>query len=311
LSKITPPHRAIVLIHGGAGSRRPTKEQRDYLTDTLCQGHALVHAGQPAIAAVEQMISALEGSGLFNAGLGSLPQLDGVQRMDAAIMEGKTLTGGGVASLEGYQHPIQAARLVMTETDHVLIVGSHAKRLARHFALQRIPRTKRPPPPPSRSRANALINPRSFSLYKKIGRFETVGAVALDRRGTLAAGASTGGVSIMLPGRVGDTPLIGSGVYADNAAGAISMTGMGESIIRMGMAKWLAILLETGYTPSRAARHALGQLVSRIQGTAGCLILGANGKFAIQHTTPWMAAGHWNGQGQPVVSDRFSPPHSF
>lgn len=300
-----------VLIHGGAGSRRPTQEQLDCLAQNLRQGYALLQAGQPALTAVEHMIGELEASGLFNAGLGSLPQLDGVQRMDAAIMEGNRLMAGGVASLEGYLHPIQAARLVMTETDHVLIVGDFAKRLARRFTLQRIPRGAKPARVFPRSRGKASINPRSLSLYRTMGHFETVGAVALDLRGTLAAGASTGGVSVMLPGRVGDTPLIGSGVYADNSAGAISMTGIGESIIRMGMAKWLAELLRTGYSPTRAAKHALRELVTRIQGAAGCLILGPTGRFAIQHTTPWMAAGHWNGRGNPVVGNRFSELRSF
>ncbi len=257
------------------------------------------------------MIQNLEASGLFNAGLGALPQLDGVQRMDASLMEGKELTAGGVANLEGYLHPINAARLVMTETDHVLIIGDSAKRLARHFALRRLPRSKKPGRPRSHSRENGAMYSRTFSLYKKIGRYGTVGAVALDVQGNLAAGASTGGVSVMFPGRVGDTPLIGSGVYADNSAGAISMTGIGESIIRMGMAKGLAVLMRSGYSPSRAAKHVLKELVHRIQGEAGCLILGPKGTFTIQHTTPWMAAGHWNGKGKPVVGDRFSAPQSF
>ena len=156
------------------------------------------------------MIQNLEASGLFNAGLGSLPQLDGVQRMDASLMEGKNLTAGGVANLEGYLHPINAARLVLTETDHVLIIGTSAKRLARHFALKRIPPSPKSARPRTRSQGKAAMYSKTFSLYRKIGRFETVGAVALDAQGNLAAGASTGGVSVMFPGRVGDTPLIGS-----------------------------------------------------------------------------------------------------
>ena len=127
----------------------------------------------------------------------------------------------------------------------------------------------------------------------------------MDRAGHLAAGASTGGVAVMLPGRVGDTPLIGAGVYADDTAGAISMTGLGESIIRVGMAKHLAILLGLGWTPGRAANYTLKALVRRIRGEAGCLILDRTGRFAIRHTTPWMSAGYWNGRGTPVVKNRF------
>lgn len=251
------------------------------------------------------MIRYLEESGMFNAGRGSLQQLDGIQRMDASIMEGQNLSGGAVAGLEGYLHPICAARRIMTDTDHVLLVGEHANRLARHFGLARLIQRKRPTSLMNKRNSRNTMNPKSQALYRQLGLYDTVGAVALDRAGHLAAGASTGGVSVMLPGRVGDTPLIGAGVYADDTAGAISMTGLGETIIRAGMAKHLAILLELGWTPIRAANYALKALVRRIQGEAGCLILDRTGRFAIRHTTPWMSAGYWNGRGTPVVKNRF------
>lgn len=255
--------------------------------------------------AVESMICYLEESGLFNAGQGSLRQLDGIQRMDASIMEGQTLSAGAVAGLEGYLHPICAARRIMTDTDHVLMVGPHANRLARHFGLARLVHGNDSTHLRNKRSSRNTINPKSQALYRQLGLYDTVGAVAMDRAGHLAAGASTGGVAVMLPGRVGDTPLIGAGVYADNTAGAISMTGLGESIIRAGMAKHLAILLELGWTPVKAANHALKALVSRIQGEAGCLILDRTGRFAIRHTTPWMSAGYWNGRGKPIVKSRF------
>jgi beta-aspartyl-peptidase (threonine type) len=251
------------------------------------------------------MIRHLEESGLFNAGRGSLRQLDGIQRMDASIMEGQTLSAGAVAGLEGYLHPISAARRIMTDTDHILIVGPHAKRLARHFGLARLPNRKDSIQLSNKRGSIKNINPRSQDLYRKMGLFDTVGAVAIDGAGRLAAGASTGGVTVMLPGRVGDTPLIGAGVYADNSAGAISMTGLGESIIRAGMAKHLAILLGLGWTPGRAVSYTLKALIKRIRGEAGCLILDPTGRFAIRHTTPWMNAGYWNGRGKPVVKSRF------
>ena len=139
-----------------------------------------------------------------------------------------------------------------------------------------------------------------------MNQYDTVGAVALDSRGNLAAGASTGGVPMMFPGRVGDTPLIGSGVYADNKAGAISMTGLGESIIRLAIAKQIAQNMKNGKKPGAAARQALVELVDRIQGEAGCLVLAPNGRFVIRHTTPWMSAGYWNGQGKPIVFNRYN-----
>lgn len=269
------------------------------------KGYECLKTGHSPLDAVESMIRYLEESGLFNAGRGSLRQLDGIQRMDASIMEGQTLSAGAVAGLEGYLHPICAARRIMTDTDHVLIVGPHANRLARHFGLARLAHRNGSTHLRNRRSSSNTLNPKSQALYRKIGLFDTVGAVAMDRAGHLAAGASTGGVAVMLPGRVGDTPLIGAGVYADDTAGAISMTGLGESIIRAGMAKHLAILLGLGWTPGKAANYTLKALVRRIQGEAGCLILDPTGRFAIRHTTPWMSAGYWNGRGKPVVKNRF------
>ncbi len=275
------------------------------LTEALIGGYECLKTGHSPLDAVESMIGYLEESGLFNAGRGSLRQLDGIQRMDASIMEGQTLSAGAVAGLEGYLHPICAARQIMTDTDHVLMVGHHANRLARHFCLARLVHRKSSTLLRNKRNSRTPINPKSQALYRQLGLYDTVGAVAMDRAGHLAAGASTGGVAVMLPGRVGDTPLIGAGVYADNTAGAIAMTGLGESIIRAGMAKHMAVLLGLGWTPVRAANYALKALVSRIQGEAGCLILDRTGRFAIRHTTPWMSAGYWNGRGKPIVKSRF------
>jgi beta-aspartyl-peptidase (threonine type) len=129
--------------------------------------------------------------------------------------------------------------------------------------------------------------------------------VALDQQGTVAAGASTGGIAFMLPGRVGDTPLIGCGVYADNEAGAVSMTGIGESIIRLAVAKEISDRLAYGASPAKATKVVLERLVRRIHGSAGALVLSRDGRLAIQHVTPRMAAGYWNGRSHPFVSDRF------
>ncbi|MBA2251183.1 MAG: isoaspartyl peptidase/L-asparaginase, partial [Nitrospirales bacterium] len=120
-----------------------------------------------------------------------------------------------------------------------------------------------------------------------------------------AAGASTGGIAFMLPGRVGDTPLIGCGVYADNEAGAVSMTGIGESIIRLAVAKEIIDRLAHGASPAKATNMVLERLVRRVRGSAGALVVSRDGRLAIQHITPRMAAGHWNGRSHPLVSDRF------
>lgn len=291
-----------------------TAAQAGCLAAALEIGYHLLDRGAPALTVVEQAICALEQSGLFNAGRGSHVQLDGVRRMDASIMEGRELLAGAVASIEGIVHPISAARLVMEQTTHVLLVGKPASAFARHCQLERQPRR-----PSGQAVRKATMtkawSPRTLALYRamlsssparrqRAGK-ETVGAVALDRTGTVAAGASTGGIDLMLPGRVGDTPIIGCGVYADNEGGAVSMTGLGEGIIRIAVAKEICDRLARGERPVSAAHGVLQKLVRRINGAAGSLVLAPNGRFAITHVTPRMMAGWWDGKGQPTVQDCF------
>jgi beta-aspartyl-peptidase (threonine type) len=215
-----------------------------------------------------------------------------------------------VAGIEQVRHPISAARLVLDKTPHVLIAGPSATRLARHFKLDR----QAPPTPAQRRKSRAVAQAigrqrQTVKVFTDMSREETVGAVALDLRGDVAAGASTGGIAFMLPGRVGDTPLIGCGVYADSQAGAVSMTGIGETIIRLAMAKDIVDRLARGAMPASAVRLALNRVLKRIatadEISVGALVLGREGRFAIRHTSPHMLAGHWAGHDQPVVADRF------
>jgi beta-aspartyl-peptidase (threonine type) len=289
--------RPIILVHGGAGSRAMTSPQAACLRAALQVGYHLLDRGGSALIAVEHTVRVLERSGLFNAGKGSRLQLDGVQRMDASIMEGHHLRAGAVASIEGIIHPITAARLVMEETDHVLLAGPLARKFAEYFKME--PHRLRTP---TRRLAYGVMLKRKKSAGDRHG---TVGAVALDRTRTVAAGASTGGIDRMLPGRVGDTPIIGCGVYADNESGAVSMTGWGESIIRLAVAKEICNRLAQGTTPAAAARLVFQKLVTRIDGSAGCLVLTPQGRFTIRHSTPHMMAGYWAGRGTPVVKDSF------
>jgi beta-aspartyl-peptidase (threonine type) len=274
-----------------------TAAQAAGLRAALHVGYHLLDRGGSALTAVEHAIRVLERSGVFNAGTGSRLQLDGVRRMDASIMEGDGLRAGAVASVEEIVHPIVAARLVMETTDHVLLVGPLATKFAKYFKLER----HRLRTTPSRLSYGVMLK-RNGLVGERHG---TVGAVARDRSGTVAAGASTGGIDRMLPGRVGDTPLIGCGVYADNESGAVVMTGLGEGIIRMAVAKEICNRLADGKTPNAAARQVLKKLVARIQGTAGTLVLAPDGRFAISHVTPRMAAGWWAGKGEPRIGDRF------
>jgi L-asparaginase / beta-aspartyl-peptidase len=274
-----------------------TSPQAACLRAALQVGYHFLDRGSESLLAVEQTIRVLERSGLFNAGNGALFQLDGVRRMDASIMEGESLRAGAVASIEGIVHPISAARRVIEETDHVLLVGPMATKFAGYFKMERQPFTGKP----CRFSYETALRKTAHDREQH----GTVGAVALDRTGTVAAGASTGGINFMVPGRVGDTPLIGSGVYADNESGAVSMTGGGESIIRLAVAKEICDRLAQGTAPATAARLVLQKLIARIKGSAGCLVLTPQGQFTIRHSTPHMMAGWWDGRGKLIVGDQF------
>jgi beta-aspartyl-peptidase (threonine type) len=273
-----------------------TARQASGLAEALTLGHTVLRQGAPALLAVERAIRVLEESGLFNAGRGSKRQLDGAQRMDASIMEGADLRAGAIASLEGFVHPITAARLVMEKTGHVLLGGPMAGRFARQFRLER-----HKAPSLSRRSYKRIFSQRNL----RDSRHGTVGAVALDCSGSVAAGASTGGIDGMLPGRIGDTPLIGCGVYADNRSGAVSMTGQGEGIIRLAIAKAICERLAEGRAPRVAAAMVLRVLASRIHGAAGTLVITPGGRFTIAHVTPHMAAGWWDGSMRPIVKGRW------
>ena len=265
------------MVHGGAGSRAMTKTQRACLSEALVKGYELLKQGASSLNAVEAAVRLLEASGLFNAGVGSHLQMDGVRRMDASIMEGSRLGAGAVAAIERVRHPISAARLVMEQTAHVLLVGRAATAFARHFNLQ----SQAPLSRAERFRAGARrpVGPsrRTLRLFREI-TVRSRRRRRTDERETV--GASTGGIGFMLPGRVGDSSLIGSGVYADDESGAVSMTGLGEGIIRVAVAKEINDRLAAGHNPVRAAQMVLSKLAERVKGRAGALVLSADGRFA-------------------------------
>ena len=215
--------RPTILIHGGCGRRPPTKKQLRILRQVLKEGYALLQNGTSAVDTVEAAVVLLERSGRFNAGGGSKRQMDGVMRMDASIMDGHDLSAGAVAAMEGILTPISAARCVMEQTPHVMLAGEAARKLARSFGVEPLLPSLRRKQPTKLSE----IPTRWRQLSKRLSKLGTVGAVARDRHDHLAAGTSTGGFSLMLPGRVGDSPLIGAGTYADDRSGAVSMTGDG------------------------------------------------------------------------------------
>jgi len=287
----------ILVVHGGAGSKKPTINALKKISESLSAGYKVLSEGGPALDAVVKSITILENSGVFNAGLGGNLQLDGVRRLDASIMEGINLKVGAVIGIEGVKNPIELARIIM-DLPNVILTDAGAKKIADAHQLARLPQPD--------ERALKKLK-KIYGKEKKVRRiyeeyFSTVGAVALDGSGLFAAGSSTGGIHAMLPGRVGDTPIIGAGIYAENPIGAVACTGKGECILRLALAKEICMNLKE-MTPLRAARQSLKRLLN-IEGRAGVIVINKKGLFAILHSTTYLAAGHVSKKGL-VIKERF------
>lgn len=293
----------VIVVHGGAGSKKAKKEQLYCVEEVVKAGFAILNDGGSSIDAVERTIKMMEDSGLFNAGSGSRLQLDGVARMDASIMEGKYLMAGAVAGVSGLANPISCARLIIEKTPHLLLAGEGARRFGTHHGLREF--KSRPTEKGLKAVKRNLKSGEDLArLYISIYRTETVGAVALDLEGNIAAGSSTGGFSPMLPGRVGDSPIIGAGTYADNRGCAVAMTGLGEKIIRSSVAKEISIFTELGDSVETAARKAIRRLLKRIDGRAGAIVLNRDGRYCLIHSTEFMIGGFKKGK-KLVVADQF------
>ncbi len=294
--------RPAVLVHGGCGRRpREIPAGRD---EALAAAARDALRGRSALDIVERAVRALEDCPLFNAGTGSVLNLEGACEMDAALMTGD-LRAGAVGGIRGVRNPIRVARTVLEKSDHHFLVGEGATRFARIAGFPRHdPRT-----PERRRRWRELLSrarqgkgARYFPrLSRWIDRYlppaergghSTVGAVAVDRRGGIAAATSTGGIWLKLPGRVGDTPLLGSGTWAD-AHGAVSATGHGEGIVRLGLAR-LACGLMARMPAQRAVDRAVA-LARRAGVEAGLIAVDARGRLGSAHNAPWMPVARAGG----------------
>jgi L-asparaginase / beta-aspartyl-peptidase len=283
----------LLIVHGGSGKTKPTKKVLRKLSESLSSGYEILRSGGSALDAVVMSIKVLEDSGLLNAGAGGNLQFDGVRRLDASLMEGRYLKTGSVIGIEGIRNPITVAKKIM-DLPHVMLTNTGARKIADSLHLERLPE----PDKKSRERLERIKKREKevAGIYDEY--FSTVGAVALDGDGNLAAGASTGGIIAMLPGRVGDTPVIGAGIYAENPLGAVSCTGIGESIIRLSLAKEICMNLKDT-SPPRAARISLKRLLA-IGGEAGVIVMNNKEQCTLLHTTEYMASGFANKSGVTV-----------
>jgi L-asparaginase / beta-aspartyl-peptidase len=260
--------------------------------------------------AVEAAVKVMEEDETFDAGRGSFLTSDGRVQMDALLMDGGRMKAGGVACVERLRNPIQAARLVLEKSPHVYFVGVGAEEFAASHGMALIDNEElvlereRVRLRQAQSRQAAGLADETFSgeihrddkspetaYSEAFLSHDTVGAVALDVRGNLAAGTSTGGTLNKTPGRVGDSSLIGCGCYADNLSAAVSLTGWGEPIMKLVLGKWAADRVANGTSPEFAAKEAISYLFNRMGGHGGIILLGPDGRFGIAHNTPAMAWG--------------------
>jgi L-asparaginase / beta-aspartyl-peptidase len=255
-------------------------------------GWRVLKAGGAALDAVEESVAVMEDDETFDAGRGSFLTSDGRVQLDALLMDGATLRAGGVGCVERLRNPIHAARKVLDDSPHIYLVGSGAEQFAKEHGIQlcsnrdlivqrEVERLKQ--------EQSKTAGAKSDTRFSSSASHDTVGAVAVDARGNLAAATSTGGTLNKAPGRIGDSSLIGCGCYADNLSASVSCTGWGEPLMKLVLGKWACDRVAEGATPQATAEKAIAYLQSRLDGHGGMILLDARGRLGMAHNTPRMA----------------------
>ncbi|HTU41721.1 MAG TPA: isoaspartyl peptidase/L-asparaginase [Candidatus Aquilonibacter sp.] len=292
------PTSPVLVVHGGAWAIPDDMVEAHVrgVRNAMAAGWSVLERGGSALDAVEESVVIMEDDDSFDAGRGSFLNREGKVQLDALIMDGATLRAGGVGCVERIRNPVRAARKILSESPHVYFVAEGAERFAAEHGIELC-------------RNEDLIVPREIEhlrnfqaqaagqgstkdgnhLFAPEMTHDTVGAVALDREGNIAAATSTGGTLNKAPGRLGDSSLIGCGCYADNLSAAVSTTGWGEPIMKLVLAKWTADRIASGNLPEWAAQEAMNYLKQRLNGHGGIIVLNTAGQFGIAHNTPRMA----------------------
>jgi beta-aspartyl-peptidase (threonine type) len=279
------------------------------ISAALEAGWSALSRGGSAVDAVEAAVTVMEDDDTFDAGRGSFLTRDGRVQLDALLMNGADLRTGGVACVERLRNPIQAARLVLDKSPHVYFVGQGAEIFAVQNGMPLVDNAELIVPRERErleifQKAEAAGHPDTTFSGKPgdptNNSHDTVGAVALDIHGNIAAGTSPGGTLSNAPGRVGDSSLIGCGCYADNDSGAVSLTGWGEPIMKLVLGKWAVDRVAAGHSPQDSATAAIEYLYSRLGGHGGIILLGPDGRFGLAHNTPRMAWGLVTSEGMQL-----------
>jgi len=305
-------HQFALAIHGGAGTILKSKmsleqelEYKEMLQMVLLSGYEILNRGGSSLEAVQNGIKHMEDSPLFNAGRGAVFTADGKNELDASIMDGKTLNAGAIAGVSHLRNPINVARLVMEKSPHVLLIGEGAEAFAveqgvtlvdeKYFYTKRRWRQLQ-------KRIEEELRDESNLKVQLDDKFGTVGIIALDKNRNLAAGTSTGGMTYKKFGRVGDSPIIGAGTYANNKTCAVSCTGHGEYFMRGLVAYDISALMEyQGKSVEEAADIVINQKLTEMGGTGGLIAMDANGNIAMPFNTEGMYRGYIYENGKTVV----------
>lgn len=296
INKKTVQISPAIVIHGGAGNIKYSARHRKGIRSALSQGYTTLRESGSSLSAVVKAVSCMEELSVFNCGRGSVPSLTGEIEMDASVMC-DTGTSGGVASITGFLHPIQIAHAVMKETDHRLLAGKGAITFALRLGMSQVNLLT-----PERERLynrakQKLVLGQSSKHFKKLQKFlgeysmGTVGAVAIDDEGSISVATSTGGMLLHLPGRVGDSSIIGAGTYAGQAGG-ISLTGHGEAIMKELVA-WRTYSLMKQKPAQLAADEIIAQMAAR-NCSCGLICIDNKGQIGISFNTPGMSYGFQN-----------------
>ncbi len=299
------PKDPVLVVHGGAWAMPDDMVEAHLrgVNNAIAAGWRVLERSGSALDAVEEAVVIMEDDETFDAGRGSFLNRNGRVQLDALIMDGATLRAGGVGCVEHLRNPVRAARKILSESPHVYFVAEGAEKFA---AEHGIPLCKN----------EELIIPREVERLREYQAelaqrndrqdgndlfaanddvaisHDTVGAIALDRNGNIAAATSTGGTLNKAPGRLGDSSLIGCGCYADNESAAASTTGWGEPIMKLVLAKWAADRIAAGNLPEWSAKEAMNYLKQRVNGHGGIIVLDREGRIGIAHNTPRMAWGY-------------------
>lgn len=310
-----------IVIHGGAGALEPGRyspaEEEAYkekLGEALDKAYGVLEEGGTALDAVQTAILLMEDSPLFNAGKGAVFTRDGKNELDASIMDGRTKAAGAIAGVTRVKNPIRLARAVMENSPHVMMIGKGAEEFAREQQLVIVSPSYFRTEGRWRQYKDALKAEKEAAAGKKESvlphdfKYGTVGAVALDSAGNLAAGTSTGGMTLKSYGRVGDAPIIGAGTFADNKSCAVSATGWGEYFIRLTIARDICAQVEYGgKTIKDATTDVIHNRLQQSGGDGGVIVLGPNGDFMMDFNSAGMFRGVKQGERREVAIYRDQP----